>query len=459
MNKTFFIIFLLAMTFQACVPTDDFEVPELVEDSISIEGNFTSIVAVKGNYKTETGEIHNFRDTDTWFEAYVISDDSGGNFYKKLVLQDKAQNPQSGIQILVDDNSLHQTYNFGRKVYVKLDGLSLGFNNGVLQLGIQNRGDVVAIPSSLTDDFIVRSEITSEIIPKKLSISEFSEETKNLYVEVHDIQFDINLVREAENFSFASHRYDEYDGERQLESCTTGETAFLSTSTYANFRSLMLPRGSGNIKGVLSRNYYDEHFVLIVNDPSALDFSGERCDDQFLKCDSEGDFSRNVVTEENFDGVTSNTTLAARKWTNINVSGGEKRFTPTMVNGNRLLRISAYNTLENPMEAWLVSPVIDISSTRANLVTFDLLASYDNGMFLKVYFTQDFTGDPRTTDWKLLDAAIPYGPSGGSGNVFKTSEIDISCLQGKVWIGFRYLGAAPDKTTTYDLDNFRVFRN
>ena len=80
-------------------------------------------------------------------------------------------------------------------------------------------------------------------------------------------------------------------------------------------------------------------------------------------------------------------------------------------------------------------------------------------MFLKLFFTQDFTGDPRTTEWKLLDAAIPYGPSGGSGNVFKTSEIDISCLQGKVWIGFRYLGAAPDKTTTYDLDNFRVLGN
>lgn len=459
MNRTFFLNYLLAVSLLSCVPTDDFEIPGLLEEPVVVDGSFTSIAAVKGNYKMETGEIHNFRDTDTWFEAYVISDDAGGNFYKKLVVQDKPQNPQAGIQILVDDNSLHQTYNFGRKVYVRLDGLSLGFNNGVLQLGIQNRGDVVAIPSSMIDDFIIRSEITSEIVPKRLSISEFSEETKNLFVEVNDIQFDINLVRETENFSFASHRYDEYDGERQLESCVSGETLFLSTSTYANFRSLLLPTGSGKIQGVLSRNYYDEHFVLIVNDPTALDFDAERCDDQFFKCDSGGNFSSNVISEENFDGVTSNTTLAARKWTNINVSGGEKRFTPTMVNGNRLVRISAYNTLENPLEAWLVSPVIDITSTGANLVSFDLLASYDNGMFLKVFFTQDFTGDPRATDWKLLDAAIPYGPSGGSGNVFKTSELDISCLEGKVWIGFRYLGAAPDKTTTYDLDNFRVLGN
>ena len=166
-----------------------------------------------------------------------------------------------------------------------------------------------------------------------------------------------------------------------------------------------------------------------------------------------------VVFEENFDGVTSQTILNSRKWTNINVSGGEKRFTPTMVNGNRLLRISAYNTLESPLEAWLVSPVIDLDESSGELVEFDLLASYDNGLFMEVFITQDFSGDPRTTDWQLLDAHIPLGPSGGNTNIFKKSKIDISCLDGKVWIGFRYLGAAPDKTTTYDLDNFRVLGN
>jgi len=456
MNKKIYSLLLIVSLFQGCIPTDDFEVPDLEEEKILIEGDLTSIAAIKGNYKEETGEIHTFRETNTWIEGYVISDDSGGNFYKKLVIQDKPMDPQAGIQILLDDSSLHQTYNFGRKVYVKLDGLSLGFNNGVLQLGIQNRGDVIAVPTNLIDDFVIRTEVVSAIVPLRLSISQFTKETTSLYVSVNDLQFDINLVREAENFSFASHSYDQYDGERQLENCTTGETTFLSTSTYSNFRSLLLPNGSGTITGVLSRNYYDEHFVLVVNDPTSLLLEGERCDDQFFRCASGIASGTKVISEENFDGVTSNTTLASRKWTNINVSGGEKRFTPTLVTGNRLLRISAYNTLENPLEAWLVSPVIDLDNTGASTVHFDLLASYDNGMFLKVFFTQDFTGDPRTSSWQLLDAAIPFGPSGGSGNVFKTSEIDLSCLQGKVWIGFRYLGAAPDKTTTYDLDNFRV---
>ena len=148
--------------------------------------------------------------------------------------------------------------------------------------------------------------------------------------------------------------------------------------------------------------------------------------------------------------------MNSRGWTNINVSGGEKKFTPTLSAGNRILRISAYNTIESPLEAWLVTPEIDLKGTNNETLIFDLLSSYDNGLLMRVYITSDFTGDPRTTTWAELDANIPLGPSGANSSIFRESKIDISCLEGEVWIGFRYLGAAPDKTTTYDLDNIRV---
>ena len=116
-------------------------------------------------------------------KAYVISSDAGGNFYKEIIVQDQPENPKSGIQIVLDDNSLHETFDVGRKVLVKLDGLSLGFNNGVLQLGIQNRGDVVAIPNSLIDDHVIRTAEKSEIVPLNIEIDQFSDEYKNLFIE------------------------------------------------------------------------------------------------------------------------------------------------------------------------------------------------------------------------------------------------------------------------------------
>ena len=149
MKKRLMISLMIGFLFYSCIETDDFETPNIDIPEISIEGDLTSISAVKGNFNRETGEIYTFQNTNAIFEGYVISSDAGGNFYKELILQDKPEIPTAGIQILLDDNSLFETFDLGRKVYVKLDGLSLGFNNGVLQLGFQNRGDIVSIPNSL----------------------------------------------------------------------------------------------------------------------------------------------------------------------------------------------------------------------------------------------------------------------------------------------------------------------
>ncbi|MCH4822618.1 DUF5689 domain-containing protein [Gramella lutea] len=459
MKKRFMIGLMTGMLVFSCTGLDDFETPEIEIPEVIIDGDFTSISAVKGNFNFETGEVYTFSETETWFEAYVISTDAGGNFYKELIVQDKSQDPTAGIQLLLDDNSLFETFDLGRKIYVKLDGLSLGYNNGVLQLGYKNGGDIVAIPRSLIGDHLKRSDEKSEIIPKPLKIDQFSDEFKNIYIEINDVQFDPNLVREENRFSFASNPVDSYDGERQLISCETGAITFLSTSTFSNFKSLLLPVGTGTIQGILTRNFYDEHYVIMVNSPDMLKMDAERCDPDYLDCGHPMSTANKVIFEENFDGVTSNTTLNSRDWTNINVSGGEKKFTPTMSSGNRVLRISAYNSNESPLEAWLVTPEIDLDNSSDEIILFDILSSYDNGMFLSVFISQNFTGDPRTTEWIPVDANIPLGPSGANSTIFRESKIDISCLEGKVWVGFRYLGAAPDKTTTYDLDNFRLTGN
>lgn len=456
MKREKLLIGVIGVLMIACVETDDYETPSRDIPEINIEGSLTSISAVKGNFDHASGEIYTFQDTNTWFEAFVISSDAGGNFYKELIVQDKAENPTAGIQILVDDNSLFETFDLGRKVYIKLDGLSLGYNNGVLQLGLQNRGDVVSIPGSMVDTFIKRSAETQEIVPFKLSIDEFSNDLKNIFIQLDQVQFDPNLVKANNRFSFASNPVDRYDGERQLISCESGATTFLSTSTFSNFKSLLLPEGSGSIQGILTRDFYDEHYVVMVNTPEDIFMNDERCDPEYLNCGGLDSESLSVIFEENFEGVTSNTTLNSRGWTNINVSGGEKKFTPSLSAGNRILRVSAYNTNESPLEAWLVTPEFDLSESQNEILSFDLLSSYDNGLLLSVFATRNFTGDPRTTDWVPLNGNIPLGPSSANSTIYKESRLDISCLEGKVWIGFRYLGAAPDKTTTYDLDNIRL---
>lgn len=451
---------LLLLANSSCVKTDDFDVPEIEETETSFEENITNIKAVKAHYNPETEDIYTFRNTGIVMEGYVVSRDEGGNFYKKLVLQDKTSNPTAGIQILIDDTSLFATYNFGRKVYVQLDGLSLDYNNGTLQLGIQNRGNVVAIPKSLLDEHIIRSSETFEITPLPLEIRNFTETHKNLYVQLNNIQFNKNLVRDEANLTFAAETSDEFDGVRQIESCETGATAMLSTSTFADFRSLLLPENSGNIKGILTRDFYDDFFVIILNSPEDLDFTeGERCDPVYFSCGDNAVPGVETVFEEGFENITTLRMLETRGWTNVNVSGGSVVFKPGTVGGNRHLRISAYNTLEAPLEAWLVTPALKLDQTNSETLAFDLRSSFDNSTILRVYITDNYTGNPLTTSWKLLDAEIPLGPSNQAATFFKRTYIDISCLQGTVHVAFRYLGGIPDKTTTYDIDNIRVTGN
>ncbi|TVZ26415.1 hypothetical protein JM83_1372 [Gillisia sp. Hel_I_86] len=448
-----FLVFLM----NACVKTDDFEVPKTTEVDDGFDGNLTSISGIKGNYNPTTGEIYTFQNTEDFIEGYVISSDEAGNFYKKLIIQDRAANPSSGIQILVDNTSLFSTYEFGRKIYIKLDGLSLWFNNGVFQLGIQNRGDVVAIPASLIDEHIMRSGISSEIEPLPLDIKDFSEAYRNLYVRLERVQFNRNLVREEKRFTFAAEVTDRFDGERQIESCTTGSTSFLSTSTFSDFKSLLLPQLSGNIEGVLTRNFYDDQFVVILNSPEDLQFEADaRCDPAFLKCGENETEGSKVLFQENFVGVSNENILDGRGWTNVNVNGGNERFEDGILNSDRYIRISAYETSENPLEAWLITPGINFNNSINEVLSFDLKSSYDNGVLLSVLITTGFTGNPLTTEWQLLDAKIPVGPTSQFGKNFKNSKIDVSCLEGTVHVAFKYLGAAPDKTTTYDIDNIRV---
>ena len=441
----------------SCVKTDDFEMPKAEGGEVIMEGNSTTIAAVKGHYNFSTNDIYTFRGTNSYFAGYIISSDEGGNFYKKLVVQDRPSNPTAGIQLLIDDASLFTTYNFGRKIYVKLDGLSLTFNNGVLQLGIQNRGDVVAIPQPLIDDHIIRSSETAEIIPLRLDIRDFNENYKNLYIKLDEVQFNRNLVQDDHRFTFSAESIDRFDGERQIESCRSGATTNLSTSTFADFRSLLLPKFSGSIEGVLSRNFYDDYYILVINSPEALNFGlGERCDPEFLICGENEIPGTEIIFQEGFETITTVRMLETRGWTNVNVSGGSKRFEPGTLGGNRHVRITAYNTQEAPLEAWLVSPPINLASIEEEVLSFDVRASFDNATILEVYITTEFTGNPQSTNWQLLKAEIPLGPSNQAGPVFTRSQIDISCLEGTIHIGFRYLGAAPDKTTTYDIDNVRV---
>ena len=445
-------IILLALglvVFNACVQDDDFDTPNtVVTDPVINEDNIVDIDAVIGNLLQSGEDIITFEDTDDIMEGYVISSDEGGNFFEELVLQDKPENPTAGIVVQIDVNPLYTIYDFGRKVYVKLDGLSVAIDNGVVQIGRRDGNDLEKISSSAMEETVLRTSEVATIVPLEVSITEFSDDFENLYVRLTDVQFEAGDVLGENPKTFAAEDEDDFDGERDLISCVSGSSVIFSTSTFADFKSLLLPANRGTVDGVLSRDFFDNDYIIVVNSPEAINFDNDqRCDPVF---------------EENFSSAVDNTTLNIDGWINYAEEGGEL-WTEQVFNSNGYAEFSAFSTGDSSNIGWLISPGIDMDAQSGEVLTFQTEHAFPDAGHdpLEVLISTDFDGTEAgiaTATWEPLSFDVSYIVDFDTWYNFTDSgPIDLSSYTGTAYIAFRYTGSdTANENMTLHVDNVNI---
>lgn len=286
---SFWGLLLIYMMCLSCVRDDDFAVPDMTINQQSISGDTVDIATVKSIFAQEAGyfgdlrgeEQYTFEDTDFYMPAYVVSSDESGNFYQELILQDKAEHPTSGIKIMLQKDPLYTKYEIGRKVYVALDGFTIGFSNGVFALGVPEAGNnfIDNAPKSF-EDKIIRTKKRDSIIPLQVEISELMEDEYafgNLFVVLTDVQFTEEVIQNQSKQTFAADAEDFYDALRPLEECSGSGLLSLMTSTFADFKTLKLPDKKGNILGIATKTYDGSDWAIKLNSPSAIHFDKDRC--------------------------------------------------------------------------------------------------------------------------------------------------------------------------------------
>lgn len=458
--KTIVFTTLVVFIKTSCTPEQDFATPPLLIDEPSISGTVIDAEAVLGAmYQEIEKEGENakatFSNTDNHMVGYVISNDKGGNFFKELILQNKNMDPTAGIRVLINTAPLYTSYEFGRKVYIKLDGLSVGMQNGVPTLGVLNGNTINEIPSFSVNDFITRSSEVFTINPLEITIEDFADHFLNLYVNIKNIQFNKSLILENNAFTLAAEPNDKFDGERIIESCSTQRTTILSTSTFSDFKGLPLPGNQGSLTGILTKNFTGDIFNLVLNDPEGLVFDIEtRCDPEVLQC-TVVEAGNSILFEEDFTGMKTKD-LEERGWINHNLTGGKLDYEIGDFAENQYAQITGFRSKEPLYEAWLISPEIDMTTTTNEVLNFDLQTGYDNGNILEVFVSNDFDDNIKTASWTKLDANIPRGPLNSFGETIPAGPIPLSCLEGKIRIGFRYTGGDPRATTRYHIDNVAI---
>lgn len=448
-------ILIIYICFYGCVdqPEFAFEEPLIFEENEEATSDIKSIINA---FKQSDQQIFTFDSDHTLLvSAYVISSDEAGNFYKTLIIQDIPENPESGLEIKIDLRSYYTKYNFGRKILLRLSGLSIQESNGKYVVGYISGNTLGDIPESLLDHFIIRTSETAQIIPKRITLEEVSQNSINTYVEIEKVQF----LKSDLGKSFAAEAYDKYNGQRLIEQCDNLAKSYLYTSSYADFSTNLLPLKSLSLAAVLTADSYSKEVIFILNNPEDIELlDEERCDPFFYECPvSTSIGEKDILFYENFEGLVSTRDLEKIGWENININFGNGRFRKRSKKENTFLQISAYNSKEYVMEVWLLSPTIDLDNSEDEFLTFDTRATFEEGSILTCWFSRDFENNIKDATWEQLDVEISVGSGDGSNEYFHNSgTIQLNCLEGNIRLAFRYLGSDPGLSTTYDLDNILI---
>jgi len=183
-------------------------------------------------------------------EGFVVSNDIAGNFEHKLVIQDAIENPTSGVQILLENETSFEQYTVGEKVIVKLNKLYMNENEGVLSIGFPDGNKIVEIDEEAIGEFIYNSGETSEIIPIQITISEINNPLyESTLVKVVNVQLVKNQLGAAYTYFSGDN-----DGVRTLETCSEIKKLSVFTNGKATFANELFPEGHGSITGVLTSN-------------------------------------------------------------------------------------------------------------------------------------------------------------------------------------------------------------
>jgi hypothetical protein len=477
--KTFKINIILALLFSvlgfvSCIQDDNFNTPNLSFQEPEISANqLRTLNSLAGDLAQEqdnggtldytdqsTTVSYTFNENDEYISGYIISSDEAGNYFEELIIQDNYENPTIGIKLLIDINPLFTKYEVGRKVFIKINGLSVGISNGVLAIGALNGTRLDQIPSSAETQIIQRSNEVAVIMPLTLPILEFSSDKTNIMIRLTDVQFNRDEVINN-SFTFASEQFDEFNGERILESCTFDVSAILSTSTFSDFKGLNLPTGSGTMDAILTKNFFGEVFNLSINTPEDIVFTNsERCDPTELSCGLAVTIGMTTLFEDDFEGQSTNTLISGNGWTNYIEEGSEgwEAYTQTGTNASQGIsaRIGSGNSGDASTIAWLITPQIDLDAQNNTTLNFQTSNSFSDSSTLKVLFSNDWDGSENNivfANWGIVSDAYITQNDDFFGQWFESGNVDLSCESGQVYFAFKYIGNGQDIFNgTYELD-------
>ena len=352
--------------------------------------------------------------TDSLQTFGVISmDESEGNIYKNLYVQDKGVGINVRLQVASD-------YKVGDSVRISLYGTELSEYSGVIQLNNVH-----------PDSMIIRQSSGNAVAPEITTIPEITLEDEGKLVKLENVQFTNPEL--SKTYADAMNQSSQ---NRLLEDCN-GNTIIVRTSGFADFADETVAQGNGSLIAIVSR--FSTDIQLYIRDFDEIEMEGGRCSGQLLV----KDFDDNSVTSGGWQTVQ--VTGMTVDWETSTAGGAPDPYGV----------ISNYDGSNVEAENWLISPAMDVSNSAGASMQFQNAYNY-NGPALQLLVSTDYTGagDPNQATWTDLSSMASWS-SGGWAWV-NSGVIDLDAyIGGTLYIAFKYTGTN-SSGSTWELDDIIV---
>ncbi len=454
--KMTFIIGVLAF-FTSCI-NDTFKTPvqdSCVNPGLSKTKEVANIYAMAINPVTKTPSVIPNTPTysaDDIIEAYVISSDEGGNFYKSMYFQ--PLDGSKGFNLSIDDGNVY-TKNFqpGKKVYLKLKGLAFAnptsFAMG-LTFGAPPTEQYVVDRLANYKNYLIPScdLVSDDDLVHKITLAQANTDTfLNTLVEFDNVQF----TDESSSGMFDTFRIDDYDSSLTITNGTN--SLIVRTSRFANFAGYKVPSGRGKIRGVLTK--YNSVYQIIMRTERDVNMPDPRVD--YILPIGGTAITYMPTFSETFQSYAVTTKGAIfEKYVN-DAYFGSRYWDVKLLSRNKYLQMSSFGS-GGSNKTYLAMPV---AFTPGNKFSFKTKDGYNLGAVLKVYYSTDYVPKSDMSKATLVDITSNFVISSGNVNGYASSFVNSgnyvipANLTGNGFFIFEYSGTSA-VTTTIEIDDIIV---
>ena len=441
LKSTFFAVLATSLS-TSCVKDDNYGTPQLngcTETSLVKNREVTQITS-SAIVAPHVDIVPGVSDV---IEAYVVSSDIGGNFFKSVSFQ--TLDGSKAFSVPVDDTSLFINYPPGKKVLINMDGLYTDIKYGGMRIGglygnSSGGAEVGRLPAADFKKSVQPSctTVNEDDLVQHITIDEATTDAYlNKLIEIDNVEFEPNAI---------TNTY--YDINNDLGGATNynvidlnGNGMIFRTSSYSNFAAKAVATGSGSVRGVMTK--YNTDYQFLVRSESDIKLTKPRF---------------TPLLNESFSSAGS-----FGAWKSFSVTGAQAwAYSATYGNPGGMAKMSGYAGTNNANEDWLISPAQDLSSLTAATVSFDNAYKF-TGPTIEVLVSNNYTGigSPYATGvtWTTLTGATL---SAGNYAYVNSGNLNINSFTGignsTVYVAFKYTSTI-SAGSTWEIDNIKVTAN